>query len=282
MIKRTGKTKTIYVTVFVLLLLYSLSLILPFLVVVFNSFKSFKEYITSIFAIPKELITSGQMFENYLNLFMEYDIVQMLINTLILTVGGIIVGTLSPTIMAYILGKFKFKFNTIIYYFAIVFMMIPSVGTMVSTLKLFYQTNLINTHLGVLCLYAAPFNSYFFVMLAYFRGLSPTYAEAAYMDGANDFTIFFKIVLPISKSGLFSIALLVGMNCWNDYLNPYMYMPDVKTLSTGLQELSLNVYGADILKLFAAMVFMTIPVLIVFFLNGNKIIENVAAGGIKE
>ena len=282
MIKRTGKTKAIYGIVFVALLLYSLTLILPFLVVIFNSFKSFREYMFELFAFPKELIVGGNMFQNYVNLFEEYDMISMVINTLILTVGGIVVGTLSPAIMAYILAKFKFKFNTVIYYLAVVFMMMPSIGATVATLKFFYQTNLINTHFGVLCLYAAPFNSYFFILLAYFKGLSPTYAEAAYIDGANEFTIFFKIVLPISKSGLFSISLLVGMNCWNDYFNPYMYMPDVSTLSTGLQEMSLNVYGADILKLFAAMVCMTIPVLIVFFLNGNRIIENVAAGGIKE
>ena len=86
----------------------------------------------------------------------------------------------------------------------------------------------------------------------------------------------------MSKSGLATIAILVGLNTWNDYFNPYMYMPNVKTLSTGLQELSSNMYGADILKLFAAMVCMTVPVLIVFFLGGKNMLENVAAGGIKE
>lgn len=276
------RTTTIYAIVFTFFVLYAFSLIFPYFIVVGNSFKSLAEYSESIFSFPKDLIVSGDIFKNYRDVFVEYDIFQMFVNTIILTIGGTILGVLFPTTVSFILAKYQFKFNSAIYTIAIIFMMVPGVGTLTATVKLFYELNLMDTYFGVFCLYASPFGSYFFILYAYYKGLSSTYMEAAYIDGANDFYIFFKIILPMSKAGLSTIAILVGLNTWNDYFTPYMYMPNVKTLSTGLEELSSNIFGGGILKLFAAMVCMTVPVLIVFFIGGKNMLENVAAGGIKE
>ncbi len=278
----SGNAKIVYIFAFVFFVLYAISLIFPYLIVVINSFKNLSEYSQSIFSLPKALILSGEVFQNYIQVFERYEIFGMFVNTIILTIGGTILGALFPCVVAFILAKYEFKFRKLIYTLAIVFMMIPSVGTLTATVRLFYDLNLMDTFLGVFCLYASPFGSYFFILYAYYRGLSSTYMEAAYMDGANDFYIFFKIIIPISKGGLATIALLVGLNCWNDYFNPYMYMPNVKTLSTGLQELSANIYGGGILNLFAAIVCMTVPVLIAFFLGGKNMLETVATGGLKE
>lgn len=276
------RNKIIYAIVFVFFALYSFSLIYPYFIVVINSFKSLSEYSESIFSLPKELFVTADILRNYKAVFIEYDVLQMFINTIILTIGGTILGVLFPCIVSFILAKYEFKFNSLIYTTAIIFMMVPGVGTLTATVRLFNQLNLMDTYFGVFCLYASPFGSYFFILYAYYKGLSSTYMEAAYIDGANDFYIFFKIILPMSKAGLSTIAILVGLNTWNDYFTPYMYMPNVKTLSTGLEELSSNIFGGGMLKLFAAMVCMTVPVLVVFFIGGRNMLENVAAGGIKE
>ena len=276
------RATVIYAIIFVLFVLYAFSLVFPYLIVVINSFKNLAEYSESIFSLPKQLFISGDVFKNYREVFVEYDVFQMFVNTIILTIGGTLLGTLFPCTVAFILAKYRFRFNSVIYTVAIIFMMVPGVGTMTATVKLFNDLNLMDTYFGVFCLYAHPFGSYFFILYAYYKGLSSTYMEAAYIDGANDFYIFFKIILPMSKAGLSTIAILVGLNTWNDYFHPFMYMPNVKTLSTGLQELSSNIFGGGILKLFAAMVCMTVPVLIIFFLGGKNMLENVAAGGIKE
>ena len=73
-----------------------------------------------------------------------------------------------------------------------------------------------------------------------------------------------------------------AVDCWNDYFNPYMYMPNVQTLSTGLQELSANTFGGGMLRLFAAMVCMSLPVLVAFFIGGKNMLETVSGGGLKE
>lgn len=279
----SGKSATtIYVLVFICFILYSASLIFPYLIVVSNSFKNLSEYSQSIFSLPKQLFISGDIFKNYREVFVEYDVFQMFLNTIVLTACGTVVGVLFPSTVAFILAKYDFRFNKTIYTIAIIFMMVPGVGTLTATVKLFNELNLMDTYFGVLCLYASPFGAYFFILFAYYKGLSSTYMEAAYIDGANDFYIFFKIILPMSKAGLSTIAILVGLNTWNDYFTPYMYMPNVKTLSTGLEELSSNTFGGGMLKLYAAMVCMTVPVLIVFFIGGKNMLENVAAGGIKE
>ena len=224
----------------------------------------------------------GDLFKHYREALDQYDILGMFVNTIILTAGGTILGTLFPCILAFILAKYDFKLKKLFYMLAITFMMVPSIGNLTATVKLFNDLNLMDTYFGVFCLYASPFGAYFFILLAYYKGLSSTYMEAAYMDGANDFYIFFKIIIPISKGGLATIALLVGLNCWNDYFNPYMYMPNVQTLSTGLQELSANTFGGGMLRLFAAMVCMSLPVLVAFFIGGKNMLETVSGGGLKE
>lgn len=292
MLKRKIKNKNIYISgtrnkiiysiVFAFFVLYSISLIFPFFIVVINSFKDLSEYSESIFSLPKQLFIIGDVFKHYKEVFVEYDVLQMFINTIILTIGGTIVGVLFPCIVSFVLAKYEFKFNNLIYTIAVVFMLVPGVANLTARVKLFNDLNLMNTYFGVFLLYASPFGSYFFILYAYYKGLSSTYMEAAYIDGANDFYIFFKIILPMSKSGLSTVAIMTALNCWNDYFTPYMFMPDVLTLSTGLEHLSSNTYGGGILRLFAAMTCMTVPVLIAFFIGGRNMLENVASGGIKE
>ena len=276
------RNKIIYSIVFAFFALYAVTLIVPLLIVFVNSFKSLSEYSESIFSLPKELFVAGDAFKHYKEVLVEYDLFQMFVNTIILTIGGTIVGVLFPCIVSFILAKYEFKFSGLIYTLAVVFMVVPGVANLTAKVKLFNDLNLMNSYFGMFILYAHPFGSYFFILYAYYKGLSSTYMEAAYIDGANDFCIFFKIILPMSKSGLSTVAIMTALNCWNDYFTPYMFMPEVLTLSTGLEQLSSNTYGGGILRLFAAMTCMTIPVLIAFFIGGKNMLENVAAGGIKE
>ena len=173
--------------------MYSLTLVVPFLIVFINSCKSLGEYSENIFSLPKELFLAGDPFKHYKEVFVEYDLLEMFINTIILTIGGTIVGVLFPCIVSFILAKYQFKFNSLIYTVAVVFMVIPGVANLTAKVKLFNDLNLMNNFFGMFLLYAHPFGSYFFILYAYYRGLSSTYMEAAYIDGANDFCIFFKI-----------------------------------------------------------------------------------------
>ena len=119
-------------------------------------------------------------------------------------------------------------------------------------------------------------------MYAVFKGVSNTYMEAAYMDGAKNFRIFWQIMVPQVIPTAASLALLNALGTWNDYFTSYMWLPGHPTLSYGLYEIQANATTKNMFpQLFAFMMLCTLPILIAFIFMQNTIMENVTTGGIK-
>lgn len=113
-------------------------------------------------------------------------------------------------------------------------MAFPALGSGAAIYKLMVDWGLIDTW-GILIMFGGPFGFSFLIMYSYFKGISHTYAEAARLDGAGEFLIFFRIILPMTKAALGVIIFMGIVGSWNDYYTPYMYLPETKTLATGLQ-----------------------------------------------
>ena len=110
------------------------------------------------------------------------------------------------------------------------------------------------------------------------------YKRQGFVDGASDAQVFLRIMLPQARPGIIAVAIIQGINVWNDYFNPYMFLQDKSkmTLAVGIYNLvQEQSYAADWPKLFAAMIIATVPVLIVYAIFSNTIIENTVAGGLK-
>ena len=280
--RKKKKINWLYIVVSIIFGLYAISLIFPFYYIINNSFKTNGEFINNVWSLPNKLFAEKDVFRNYAVALEENGVIAMLINSAVLTIGGTILGTLSPVVTSYILAKYNFKLNSAIFTLAVVFMVIPNIGTTVATYRLFVNLQLLNTYEGVLMLYAGPFGSLFLLLYGYFKGISWSYAEAAKIDGAGNFCIFFNIMLPQALPGISAVALLTGINVWNDYFTPYMYMPEAPTISTGIQNMSFNASSTGhYTELFAAMIISLIPVIIVFLLTQKVLMNNVMAGGLK-
>lgn len=160
-------------------------------------------------------------------------------------------------------------------------MAFPSLGGGAATYKLMVNLGLVNTW-GILLMFGGPFGFSFLIMYAYFKGVSKTYAEAARLDGAGEFLIFFRIILPMTKAALGVIIFMGIVGSWNDYYTPYMYLPEMKTLATGLQAFSItaSTTGAYT-QMFAAMIIGTAPMVILFVCMHKTIINNTVTGGLK-
>ena len=276
------KNKVIYAVFFSLFLIYALSLLIPFVYVFLNSFKSNFEFGESIWALPKELVGKGAVFSNYLNAFKDWKIGEMFINSIIITVGGTFFGVFSPMLVAYVLSKYKFKLNGFIFSVALVFMVIPSISTTASTYNLLFRLKLLNSYLGLFVLYAAPFSSYFFILYSYFKGISWSYAEAAYIDGAGEFTVFLKVMMPQALPGIVAVVVMQCIGVYNDYFYPYMYMPNAYTIATGLQNISFNASTrGEFTSLFAAIIVASIPSVLLFVFAQKTVMNNVTMGGLK-
>ena len=126
---------------------------------------------------------------------------------------------------------------------------------------------------------------YFLVFYETLRAFPKDFAEAAYIDGAGNFTVMIKIMAPLSATTYFTIALLLFVQFWNDYTTPMLYMPNVPTLAYGLYyfvDLSrINEVNSQPMRL-AACIMMVIPTLALFLAFHNKLLSNVTIGGVKE
>ncbi len=279
---KKSKFQTLILALFgVTFFIYSLSLIFPFLWTLYNSLKDNREFFAEggVWSFPKKW-----MFTNYVNVWKEYDLVIYFLNSIKLTTIGTLISILNSAMAAYVVAKYKFKGRNFIYGTVISVMLIPGIGSLAALYKFMNQTGLYNTHLGIILLYSGGLGIGFLILHGFFQGISWSYAEAAFVDGATDWQVFSKVMLPQAKPALGAVAIIQGISLWNDYFTPYMFLQDNNkfTLGVGLRQIVLEQsYAADWTKMFAAMIIATIPIIIIYAIFQNTLIENTVAGGLK-
>ncbi len=279
-IKRSGTDLAFMWIMFDLFVLYAISLLFPFLWCLMNSFKGMQEFFYNVNGLPEKWYFDN--WKNSLTLSIDNNITipQMYLNSVILTVGCTFFSMFSCSATAYVLTKFDFYGKSAIYTAAIVIMMIPTMGSMAAMYRLYNTIGLINTYTGIFITAMGGFGSGFLLLYGFYRNLSWTYAEAAQIDGAGHFRIYFGIMLPMAVPALTAVGILTGIGFWNDYFTVYMYAPGKANIAYGIQRISSEA-GADLPQVFAAMMLSVIPVLVVFACFQKTIMQNTAVGGVK-
>lgn len=268
--------------VFVIFVIYAVTLMFPFIWIFLNSLKTRGEFNASVWSLPKYWF-----YENYLDCFaMEYNgvsILGMFGNSIIYTFTCTIVSVFFSSVTAYVLSKYKFPGSKMFYSLAFVLMMIPMVGNTASTYKLFHDLHFYDTYHGIIISSCGGFGMSFVLLYGFFKNISWTYAEAAFLDGASNFRVFFKIMLPMAMPAVIAMAIQGAIGIWNDYFTFYMYAPSKVTISLGLYGLqSQNDYGKiSYPQLFAAMIVATVPIIVLYAACQNFIVKNTTIGGIK-
>lgn len=279
--KRTKLQKAVIGLFFVLFVLYAVSLVFPFLWTLYNSFKTNREFFADggVWSLPQQWLAS-----NYVKVWNEYNMVTYFWNSIKLTVIGTAISVLSAAMASYIVAKYDFKLKRVIYITAISVMLIPAIGSISALYKFMNETGLYNTHFGIILLYSSGLGLNFIVLYGFFLGVSWSYAEAAFVDGASDWQVFTKVMIPQAMPALGAVSIITGIGLWNDYFTPWMFLADKDkfTLALGLRQIVLEqAYAADWPKMFAAMIVATVPILIVYGLFQKTLIENTVAGGLK-
>ena len=278
-LKTSRLHKGIFAVVSALFFLYMLTLFFPFVWMLLNSLKTNMDFFKDIWSLPEKPLLS-----NYVNVWDQMNLLVYFGNSIKLTLLGTLASILTASMASYVIAKYKFKLSKLLYTMAIVVMLIPSIGTIAALYKFMISTHLFNTHLGLVLLYSGGFGFNFILLYGFFKSVSWSYAEAGFVDGASDAQVFLRIMLPQARPGIIAVAIIQGINVWNDYFNPYMFLQDKSkmTLAVGIYNLvQEQSYAADWPKLFAAMIIATVPVLIVYAIFSNTIIENTVAGGLK-
>lgn len=278
--------KSVKWVVFVIFAIYALTLIVPFVWMLLNSFKSPSEFTTNIWGLPKQF--EGMNFVEILNYSVitvsgnEETVLEMVMWSILTTVCGTIISVFLSAVAAYTISKYKFPGRGIIYGLAIFTMVVPIVGTLPAQVNMMEVLHLDDSFLGVMFLYSGCFGFNFIMLYSAFNSISWTYAEAANLDGASRLKIFFKVMLPMAKGPIVACCILQAITLWNDYSTPYLFMPSHYTLAVGMYELQSEFMGVgNYPMLFCSVILGLIPVLIIYSCFQKKIIENTNAGGLK-
>ena len=265
---------------FALFVIYSITLIYPFVWCLINSFKAFDDFLFNVNGLPETWTLLNWKESFTLTIDNNVTIPKMYLNSFILTVGCTFLSLFSCGSAAYILTKYDFPGRSAVYTAAVVIMMIPTMGSMAAMYKLYNDIGLINTYTGVFITAMGGFGSGFLLLYGFFKNLSWSYAEAAQIDGAGHFRVFFQIMLPMATPALISVGILQAIGFWNDYFTVYMYAPEKATIAYGIQRINSEA-GVDLPKVFAAMMLSILPILIVFACFQKVIMNNTSVGGLK-
>lgn len=265
---------------FILLLLYSLTMLAPIYFVIVNSLKRPSQFLENPWTISNVIYLAN--YKNVLTLKAGgTSLPHMYLNTMILTTAATLISTISTTITAYILARFDFRGKKLLVAVGIGAMLIPDLGSRAVIYKMYVDLHMIDTW-WILIQYAQPFGLMFLITYSLYVSVSKTYVEAAKIDGASEMRIFLQIMVPMGKGVIGMTIVMQAISVWNDFYTPYMYLPSVKTLSLGIQELAEEVASTgNYTILYAAMVLTMLPILILFICMRKTIINNAVAGGIK-
>lgn len=278
-LKKLTRRKVLYIVLGVLIFIYALTVQMPLVYMLINSLKRTDEFLEkSAWTLPMSL-----NFANYVNAFSiggKTPFVTMFTNSLIFTCASVLISTGTATIVAYVLARFDFPLKNFLVALGVGAMFIPDLGSQSTTYKILYDLYIMDTWF-ILIKNASPYGLTFLMVYGMFTSVAKSYTEAAELDGAGDLVIFTKIVLPMAVGMVTAMMIINWIAVWNDYYTPYMYLPSIKMLSVGLQELSLTLSQFQRPTLFAAMVVGMAPVAILFLIFNKQIIKSVAIGGLK-
>lgn len=281
--KRVSRVRPVFIAAGVIMLVYALSMLTPLYYMLVNSLKRIDDFLERGAWVFPSGQYGGIFWENYKNVFKmggDTSFYKMLLNSLIFTVSVVLISTASTTATAYVLARFRFPGRGFLVSIGFGSLVLPDFGAASVIYKLFLDWNLMDTW-GILIQFATPFGILYLMLFGLFSAMSNGYVEAAEIDGAGEFTIFFRICVPMAFGMMSAVMVITAINTWNDYYTSYMYLPSLKTLALGLQELSLTLSQFQRPTLFAAMVITVAPVVILFIAMHDKIISFTAGGGLK-
>lgn len=266
------------VLMYALLFVVSAFMLLPFIWMVSTSLKPADE----IFTIPPIVISKNFSLTAYTYLQENYNILRVTANTFIVAFSATMLRLFFCALAGYGFAKFKFRGQTFLFSFLLATMIIPGAITMVPMFVIARKFNWIDTFLPLIIPGAASAFGIFF-MRQYISSVSEEIMDAARIDGAGEFTIFWQIILPIIAPGLTSLGLIFFMASWNDFMQPLIYLKSLERFTLPLIIRSLTgpagrtAYDVQM----AASVISLIPLLIIFLIFQRRFLEGITAGAVK-
>lgn len=272
------KNKLKKTLIYIALILLSIVFMFPFLWMIFTAFKPENEVIT----FPPSLLPVEWDWYNFNDVFEIVPFGTFYKNSLLVAGLGTLGTVLSSSFVAYGFARIKGKGRNFWFMLLMSTLMLPPQVTMIPVYMIWSKLGLVDT-LVPLILPAFLGNSYYiFLLRQFFRSIPKEVEESAYLDGANTFQIYWKLILPMAKSSIITVTILSFMGFWNDFLTPLIYLHSTEkfTLAVGVMQFqgALTVYWGPMM---AASTLMLIPLIVIFFVGQKYFVEGVATQGVK-
>jgi len=276
---RTGGYRINLPIVFLYVVIIGITVImlLPFAWMLSASLKLSRD----VFVFPIEWIPSEPRWQNYVDIWTKITLAVFIYNTSKLTLIVTVLQLLTSSFAAYAFAKLNFPYKNTLFLAYIATIAMPWQVYMVPQFLLMREFGLNNTHLALICLQA--FTAFgVFLMRQFYMTIPTELCEAARIDGMNEYQIWARIMLPLSKPALSTLVIFTFVTTWNDFLGPMIYLTrtELKTIQIGLR-MFISQYSAEYGLIMAASVVALIPVLVVFLSLQRFFVEGVASSGLK-
>lgn len=268
----------------VFFILYGLIVLLPFVWMLYNTFKTNAEFNQNIWALPAQL-----EWQNYVLAFKKVHVGVYMINSIIITTVAVLVNLCLSAMVAYVIARFSFFGRDFLYKLFIVGLLMPQILTVIPFFFLMREFHLYNTRASVIIAYifwGMPFAV--FLLVAFFKTLPHELEQSAMIDGCSHFKTFSLIMLPLARPGLITVGVFHFLEFWSAYILPLTLIGDTakKPVSLGLVEFLSGLYDTfgerrDWGAMFAAAIICILPVLAVYAVFQRKLISGLTTGSLK-
>ena len=264
---------------YVSLVLAALVSIIPLAVVLFASFKTKEEYATTGPLVPPE---NWFEFGNFITAFTRGNMLLGFWNTTIILVfslaGTIVIGTMA----AYAIDRFRFRGRSMVTGLFLLATLVPSVTTQVATFQVINALDLFNTRWSAILLFTGTDIVAIYIFLQFMQSIPVSLDEAAMLDGASRFTVYWRIVLPLLKPAIATVVIIKGIAVYNEFYIPFLYMPsqDLGVISTSLFRF-MGPFGAQWEVIAAGTILVIVPTLIAFLFLQRFIYNGLTSGATK-
>lgn len=236
----------------------------------------------NIFSVPPSMLPGDQFFINLQNLSQSVNILRVTFNSLLIAVTFTVLSMLITSMAGYAFAKYKFKGRDAIFFMLLLAIMIPYHVTLIPLFEMFVALNWLNTYQAVI-LPQLAFPFAIFLMRQNMKGLPDSLIEAARVDGAGEFKIFFRVALPTMRPALAAVAIFLFMFQWNNFIWPLVVLnsEDMYTLPVALSSL-IGLSTVDYGQVMMGASISVLPIMVVFLLLQKQFISGILGGAVKE
>jgi len=267
-----------FVTSTLPLWMISVFTVFTFVYLFYNSFRGRPDFLQNTFGVPQALST-----DIYVKLFTAGKFLGYVVNSLYILVLTLAITIAVSSMVAYGIGRFEFKYKNWLMGYFLLGLMFPIQLSIIPVFTILQGLHLVNNLHGVILISAATISMPVLILTAFFAALPQSLYESAKLDGASEWTIFHRIMFPLASPVLFTASIIVSVGIWNQFFLPLVFLQSepLKTIPLAIWK-----YSSKIISFvdyaFAAASVSTIPVIVLFLVFSQRIMDSVTAGAIKE